>query len=75
MPHEIDVFIDQRPYRIAQGKYTGSQLKGIASVPPGNLLFRVDGPNRQEIGDSEEVEVHPNEHFVSAPPVGGASSR
>ena len=73
MEHEIVIFIDQRPVKLAQGKYTGALLKAKGDVPPGNLLYRISGKERQEIGDNEEIEIHPNEHFVSVPPVGGAS--
>ncbi len=71
--HDITIFVDQRQVELPQGKYTGAQIKTKGNVPAGNLLYRIDGKERHEIADGQEVEIHPNEHFVSAPPVGGAS--
>lgn len=70
---QVVIFIDQHAVRLDKGKYTGAQLKAKGNVPPGNLLYRVDGAERHEVGDTDTVEVHEGERFVSAPPVGGAS--
>ena len=73
METAIVIDVDGKPYETTSRVLTGLQIKQLAGVPPANLLYRVEGKHREQIGDTQHVHLHPGEHFVTAPPVGGAS--
>lgn len=68
----VRIFMNDRPFELPKGKYMGSELKASTDVPAGDLLYRITGNNREEIGDQQSVEIHQDEHFVAVPGHGGA---
>ena len=68
----IQIFMNDKPFELAAGHYTGAELKQKTDVPAADVLYRIDGKNRHEITDSERVEIHKGEHFVAVPGHGGA---
>ncbi len=69
----IVIEVDGVEYKTDQQIMTGAQIKSLAHRPPGNRIFRVEGNQRIEIADDEQVNLHENEKFVTQPPVGKAS--
>lgn len=72
--HHVKIIINGKELRVDHDDLTGAQIKAIADIPPADILYRLVGDHRREIGDSERVELHNGERFVSVPRVGGASS-
>jgi hypothetical protein len=71
--HTLTIFINEKPVHLVKGHYTGSALKQAGKVPSGDILYRIHGHERFEVKDSQTVEIHEHERFVSVPQVGGAS--
>jgi len=69
----LEIIINGKDYRIKSDDLTGAQIKTIADIPAGDILYRLIGEHRREVGDSERLELHNGEKFVSVPNVGGAS--
>lgn len=66
----INIVIDDKHYQVHTETMTGAQLKQLANIPQGNLLFReVHGP-----GDDEQVQndtvvyLHDGDKFYDMPP-------
>lgn len=70
--HLVRIFMNDKPFELPAGKYTGAELKKRTNVPHADLLYRIQGQKRHEIHDTEEVEIHNDEHFVAVPRHGGA---
>jgi hypothetical protein len=71
-PELVRIFMNDQPFELPKGHYTGSELKARTNVPAGDLLYRIKGHHREEIGDNQSVEIHRDEHFVAVPRHGGA---
>lgn len=71
--HHLEIIINGKEFRVDSDDLTGAQIKAIGDIPPADILYRLAGDHRREIGDSEHVELHNGERFVSVPRVGGAS--
>lgn len=69
----IIIEVDGRDFETQEPTQTGAQIKMLAKKPAGNVLYRVDGRHRVEVGDAELVHLHEREKFMTQPPVGGAS--
>jgi len=66
--HEI--FINDKKFEVFEEKMTGSQIKALANIPPGNRLFlEVPGKVRPDkpIADTEIVEMKSGERFYDLP--------
>lgn len=68
----LTIEVDGTDYHTEQRVITGAQIKALAHRPPGNRLFRIEGHQRIEVGDNEQVHLHEGEKFVTQPPVGKA---
>jgi len=68
----VRIFMNDKPFELPAGQYTGLELKQKTNVPTSDLLYRIEGTTRHEIGDNQRLEIHNDEHFVAVPPVGGA---
>jgi Multiubiquitin len=69
----ITIEVDGTSYKTEARILTGSQIKELAHRPPGNRLFRLEGHQRIEVADDEQVHLREGERFVTQPPVGKAS--
>lgn len=69
----IVIEVDGDDYKTNERVLTGSQIKSLAHRPPGNRLFRIEGHQRIEVADDEQVHLHNDERFVTQPPCGKAS--
>lgn len=69
----IEIKINGQTYRVGSDDMTGAQIKALANIPPGDLLYQLIGDERRRIEDTERLELHNGEKFVSVPQVGGAS--
>jgi hypothetical protein len=67
---KITIIINQRPFHLDVNEASGRDLKALADIPIGNLLFReVPGPGDDlPISDDEVVELKSGEHFYDMPP-------
>lgn len=68
----VQIFMNDRPFDLQAGRYSGLDLKAKTNVPTGDVLYRIEGKARLEISDGESVEIHEGEHFVAVPGHGGA---
>ena len=64
--------MNDQPFELPKRHYTGIELKERTGVPLADLLYRIKGHKREEIGDTQRVEIHHDEHFVAVPGHGGA---
>ena len=65
---EVEVFIDEKPYRFELRDVTGREIKEKAHVPDNySLYLRREGSN-EPIADDEKVQLHQGEHFFTRPP-------
>jgi hypothetical protein len=69
----IIIEVDCDDYKSDARVLTGIQIKTLAHRPPGNRLFRLDGHQRIEVADDEQVHLRNGERFVTQPPCGKAS--
>ncbi len=67
---KINIQINHQHFQVDVEEMTGAQLKGLAGIPAGNLLFReVHGPGDDEqIQNDTVVELHNGDHFYDMPP-------
>lgn len=70
----LEITINGRKYEIQTDDLTGAQIKTLGDIPPGDILYRLVGDHRHEVGDAERLELHNGEKFVSVPRVGGAGT-
>ena len=64
----IEIFVNDMKVAFDTDDATGAQIKEKAGVPPDHSLYlRAKGGN-EPIGDAEEIELKPGEHFFSRPP-------
>jgi hypothetical protein len=64
----IEIFVNDRKISFDTDDATGAQIKEKSGVPPDySLYLRAKGSN-EPIGDAEEIELKPGEHFFSRPP-------
>lgn len=70
--HLVRIFMNDKPFELPEGRYTGLQLKEKTGVPVADVLYRIEGTSRHEIGDTDTVAIHNDEHFVAVPGHGGA---
>ena len=68
----VRIFMNDKPFELRGGHYTGLQLKEKTNVPVADVLYRIEGKSRHEIPDAQSVEIHNDEHFVAVPGHGGA---
>jgi len=59
----ITIYVNNRAVAIEQSHVTGAELKEKAGVPADFALYVERGGNLVEIGDTERIEVHPDERF------------
>ena len=66
----INIIIDKHHYQVHIEAMTGAQLKELAGISAGNLLFReVHGPGDDEqIQNDAIVQLHNGERFYDMPP-------
>jgi hypothetical protein len=69
----LQIFINGKAYHVNGDDSTGAQIKALGDIPVGDILYRLSGEHRHEVGDTERIELHEGERFVSVPQVGGAS--
>jgi Multiubiquitin len=69
----LEITINGRKYEVETDDLTGAQIKTLGDIPPGDILYNLVGDHRREVGDTEQLELHNGEKFVSVPRVGGAS--
>ena len=69
----VDVTIDGKTVGIQRGKYVVAQLKEVLGVAPDYELDRVVGHEFKALDDTETVQVHKGEVFVSHVRRGGSS--
>ena len=64
------IFINEHRYQVEEDALTGSQIKELDSIPPGNTLFlEVPGPEPdRKIEDAETVELRGGLKFYDLPP-------
>jgi hypothetical protein len=63
------IHIDKQMFKV-EGSMTGAQLRALPDPPIGRdrELYRVlPGGDDQVVGDADLIELHPGEHFVTAP--------
>ncbi len=67
---KINIQINHQPFQVEVEEMTGAQLKALAGIPAGNLLFReVNGPGDDEqIQNDTVVELHNGDHLYDMPP-------
>jgi hypothetical protein len=68
--HGINVQINKQHYEAQSESMTGAELKTLASIPPGNKLFK-EMPGKepdQVVGDSDRVQLHNGDKFYDLPP-------
>jgi hypothetical protein len=67
---KINIQINHQHFRVEVEKMTGAELKALAGIPAGNLLFReVNGPGDDEqIQNDTVVELHNGDNFYDMPP-------
>ena len=70
---QIEIIINGKAYIVGTDDMTGAQIKALANIPPGDLLYQIIGDHRREVADTDRLELHQDEKFVSVPQVGGAS--
>jgi hypothetical protein len=65
----IHITIDNVHYQVHERFLTGAQLLALASLPPGDQLFReIPGPGDDEpIPPGKRVELHDGEKFYAVP--------
>jgi hypothetical protein len=66
----IPIHIDRQMFKVEPGAMTGVQLRELPEPPIGQdrELFRVvPGGDDVVVGDNDTVELHPGQHFVTAP--------
>ncbi len=65
----IDIHIDRKPYQVSRTVYTGLALRQLAGLGPDvDLYLEHEGDVEDElIGDEQEIEIKPGEHFYSTP--------
>lgn len=72
-PRQITITINGTDIHLADGEYTGAQLKEFGNVPEGETLFLQHGNGREvRVEDTETIKIHPNMKFESSPD-GGVS--
>lgn len=69
----VVIVVDGTDYSTDERVLTGAQIKALTHRPSGNRLFRIEGNERMEIADGQEVHLHQGEQFVTMPPCGKAS--
>jgi hypothetical protein len=67
---KANIVINQQHYQVDTEEMTGAQLKALAGIPEGNLLFReVHGPGDDELIQNDTlVHLHNGDHFYDMPP-------
>jgi hypothetical protein len=66
--HELEIFINEVPYRTHKHEMTGAELKHLWKVPANFDLFRrVECKDDEKIKDAARVHLHNHEHFYIAP--------
>lgn len=66
-PHEIKIFVNDKPIVFEMHEVTGAQIKAQAAVPPDSILYELRGENRIPIGNDEQIKIHENEKFLDVP--------
>jgi len=70
-PREVSITVNNSPVTMAQGKYTGLQIKeaaiaqGASDVGIDFVLSVQRGNHYDVIGDTDVIEIHPNLDFVA----------
>jgi hypothetical protein len=68
--HEVSIVVNSSPVTLAQGKYTGLQIKeaaiaqGVNDVGLDFVLSVQRGSHYEVVGDADVIEIHPNLDFV-----------
>ena len=68
MAHAIPIFINRSKFELTSPQQTGSTLKALAGLPPGDALYLEDGKEDLLIRDADTITVRPGSHFYSQPP-------
>ena len=63
----ITIFVNDKSLQFSSNLVTGSEIKSKADVPSDSILYELRGDNRVPIGDSEQIRIHENEHFLDVP--------
>lgn len=69
--HEVTITVNNSPVTLAQGKYTGLQIKeaavaqGATDVGLDFVLSVQRGNHYDVLGDTDVIEIHPNLDFVA----------
>ena len=65
---QLHIFINRRKFERGDGVkelMTGAEIANLVSVPPENAVVRRDsGPDKTEIGISENVRIKNGDHFL-----------
>jgi hypothetical protein len=71
------IFINDHRYQVEGDVLTGSEIKALDSIPPGNTLFlEVPGPEPdKKVEDSESIELRSGMKFYDLPPISRGSQR
>jgi hypothetical protein len=69
-PHEFEIHIDGKPYKVTKTSMTGIELKTLANRDATVQLFleRKGNDPDQMIQDSQTVDIKNGEHFYTVPP-------
>ena len=65
----ISIHINKQHYFAPKARMTGAEIKALAAIPAGNMLYRDErgpGPDTA-IPDGQLVELHPGDHFYDLP--------
>ena len=66
--HKIEIFINKQKFDLEQAVQTGANLKHLANIPLGDVLFLQRPGDDQVIGNEEKITLKNGEHFHSQPP-------
>jgi len=67
--HPIDIYVDNRPYRVETDDITGAGLKVLAGIPSDYQLFKEVPGDEPDPGirDDQVIELHRGEKFYAVP--------
>ena len=63
----ITIFVNDRSVQFNSDLVTGSEIKSRAGIASDSILYELRGDNRVPVGDSEQIRIHENEHFLDVP--------
>ncbi len=71
--HNVTIWVDGVKHDVRAGQWVVSELKQAVDVPAAKVLAEVTPQGLKDLDDSQKIEVHEGQRFISHVRSGGSS--